>query len=157
MDPIITQWNSEWVTGPGGVVFLMQKQNEAALRGVCPVQGKKKKKKCLSDFWHQAAFGWREVLAAEPDRSIFLQSMSVCQVEEIFTAPLLYFSVLMWNVSVRVFFFFFSFPCSPIEQADAPLFIWHTTSFKGVCVCVAIFSPSVFRHIKLFRGWEKGR
>lgn len=31
MDPIITQWNSVWVTGPGGVVFLMQKQQNEAL------------------------------------------------------------------------------------------------------------------------------
>lgn len=115
----------------------MQKQNDA----LCVVYARAEK--CLSDFWHQTTFGWREVLAAEPDRSIFLQSMSVCQEEEIFTAPLLHFCVLMWNVNVRVFFFLFPARSYKAEKQmlafclTLPKPLWEVCGC--VCVCVLIF------------------
>lgn len=154
MDPIITQWNSECVSGPGGVVFLMQKQNEAHCVVYAPCR-----KKCLSDFWHQTAFGCREALAAEPDRSIFLQSMSVCQVERIFTASLLHLCVLMWNVSGEGLLFSFFLLAHRAEKQMPPSCLTLPKPLWELCVCARadILSPSVFLcHIKLVRGWERG-
>ena len=131
MDAIITQWNREWVSGRGGAVFLMRKPNEACCVVVCPMQEKE-------NAW--VTFGSRETLATELDRSIFLQSMSVCRVERIFTAPLLT-CVYRCEMSV-VTASFFPFPARRLTRdADAALVFDTSKSLWDLWVRVLIFSP----------------
>lgn len=136
MDPIITQWNSEWVTGPGGVVFLMQKQKEA-LCVVCPVQ---------KHAW--VTFGTRQRLAAgkswqQSQTGVF--SCRACRFVKWGRSSLLlflHFCLSMWNVSMSVFFFRFPSHSSG-KGADADLlFDTCQASLRSVClvcVCRSVF------------------
>lgn len=160
MDPIITQWNSEWVTGPGGVVFLMQKQTEALCMLLCPAH---------KNAW--VTFGTTRRLAGgkswqQSQTGVF--SCRACQFVKWRGSSLLLFYTFVYrcemsNVRGLVFFFF---SCSLMEQRSRCCpFVWHLVSlfercvvvFVWVCVCACWYSSSVFLcHIKLVRGWERG-
>lgn len=156
MDPIITQWNSEWVTGPGGVVFLMQKWNEV----LCVVHAPRRN--MLE--WLLAPDGVRleGSLGSRARQEYFpAEHVSLSSGGDLHHSS---FTLLCIDVKCQCEGLRFSFSCSLIEQRRRCCpFVWHLLSFLErcvvvfVCVCVDILSPSVFLyHIKLVRGWERG-
>lgn len=137
MDPIITQWNSECASGPGGVVFLMQKQNEAHCVVYAP---------CRKNAW--VTFGTRRRLAAgkpwqQSQTGVF--SCRACQfVKWRGSLLLLFYTCVYWCEMSVVRVLFFLFPCLLIEQRSrCRPHVWHFLSLfeSSVCVRALIFCP----------------
>lgn len=143
MDPIITQWNSEWVTGPGGLVFLMQKENEALCMVYAPVQ---------KNAW--VTFGTRQRLAGgkswqQIQTGVF--SCRACRFLKWKRSSLLpfYTSVYWYEMSVRVCSFFssFLFVRRGAEEQMLPFCLtlpkplWEVCS-RRVCVLLSFFHQS---------------
>lgn len=153
MDPIITQWNREWVTGPGRVVFLMQKQNEA----LCVVYALCRKMLewllAPDGVWLEGSLGRRARQEYFPAEHVSLSSGGDLHRSS--------FTLLRIDVKCQCEgLFFFSFLLTHrAEKQMLPFCLTLPKPLRCVCVgvCVALLSPSVFLcHIKLVRGWERG-
>lgn len=157
MDPIITQWNSEWVTGPGGVVFLMQKQSEALCVVYAPCRKMLEWLLASDSVWLEGNLGSRVRQEYFPAEHVSLSSGGDLHRPS--------FTLLCIDVKCQcegLLFFFFLLAHRADEQIlpfcltlCKPL--WEMCGCVCVCVCVDILFTSVFLcHIKLVRGWERG-
>lgn len=155
MDPIITQWNSEWVTGPGGLVFLMQKQNEALCMVYAPCRKMLEWLLAQDSVWLEGSLGNRSRQEYFPAEHVGLSSGG-----DLHYSPFTLLCIDMKCQCECVLFFFFLFVHRAEEQMlpfclTLPKPLWEVCS-RFVCVLLSFF-PSVFRcQIKLVKGWERG-
>lgn len=136
MDPIITQWNSEWVTGPGGLVFLMQKQNEALCMVYAPCRKMLEWLLAPDSVWLEGSLGSRSRQEYFPAEHVGLSSGG-----DLHYSP---FTLLCIDMKCQCECVLLSFSCSFIEQRSRCCpFVWHFLSLFERCVvglCVLSFS-----------------
>lgn len=132
MDPIITQWNSEWVTGPGGVVFLMQEQNEALCVVHAPCRKMLEWLLAPDGVWLEGSLGSGVRQEYFPAEHVSLSSGG--------DLPSSYFALLCIDAKCRCEGRLFFFPAlSRSRGADAALlFDTYQASLNGVCVYVVV-------------------
>lgn len=148
MDPIITQWNSEWVTGPGGVVFLMQEQNEARCVVHAPCRKMLEWLLAPDGVWLEGSLGSGVRQEYFPAEHVSLSSGGDLQ--------RCYFALLCIDVKCRCegrfFFSVFVFPA--LSRSRCCPFVWHLPTLYERCVCW--YSSSISLPLSHYASWSSG-